>query len=69
MSNNDEGPINYCLRKNELIKNYLLSNLNEAQTDEEKICLILIARRKLEKDFIENKNSFPQHSYHLLQIE
>ena len=35
MSNNDEGPINYCLRKNELIKNYLLSNLNEAQTDEE----------------------------------
>lgn len=59
MSNNDEGPINYCLRKNELIKNYLLSNLNEAQTDEEKICLILIARRKLEKDFIENKNSFP----------
>ena len=59
MSNNDEGPINYCLRKNELIKNYLLSNLNEAQTDEEKICLIFIARRKLEKDFIENKNSFP----------
>lgn len=59
MSNNDENPIDYCLRKKELIKNYLQSNLNEAQTDEEKICLIFIARRKLEKDFIENKNSFP----------